>query len=69
LQVALADSLQGACFLWAALMSRAMASARLCWSRPWAVAEVRSEISPSRFSASARPSRLPRSPNRAKAGW
>src|SRR5262249_45739109 len=37
----------------AAPRSRAMASARACWSRAWPVAEVRSESSPRRFSASA----------------
>src|SRR5215469_12367914 len=49
--------------------SRAMASARVCWSRAWPVAEVRVESSPRRFSASAWPSLLPRSRNISRARW
>jgi hypothetical protein len=49
------------------LMSRAMASARVCWSRARLVAEVRDDSSPRRLSASAWPRRSPKSRNSARA--
>ena len=63
LEVAVADSFQGACFLQGPPMSRAMASAWVWWSRAWPVAEVRERELAEAVQRLGLAERLPRSRN------